>query len=42
MDVMGPPGQRWGSKRRSGDQPVPWVRDYWLDYGGHLPDATPV
>lgn len=41
MDVMGPPGQRWGSKRRSGDRPVPWVRDYWLKYGGTPPEARP-
>ena len=41
MDVMGPPGRRWGSKRRSGDQPVPWVRDYWLGYGGRLPETIP-
>ncbi len=41
MDVMGPSGQRWGSKRRSGDQPVVWVRDYWLKHGGTLPDTNP-
>ncbi len=39
MDVMGPPGRRWGSKRRSGDQPVPWVVEYWTGFGGHLPDG---
>lgn len=41
MDVMGPPGRRWGSKRRSGAEPVPWVRDYWVGHGGRLPDAAP-
>ncbi len=41
MDVMGPPGARWGSKRRTGDQPVAWVRDYWLRHGGRLPEAGP-
>ncbi len=41
MDVMGPPGDRWGSKRRSGDQPVPWVRDYWRRHGGRLPETIP-
>ena len=39
IDVMGPDGLRWGSKRRSGDRPVPWVRDYWLRHGGRLPAA---
>ena len=39
MDVMGPEGRRWGSKRRSGDRPVPWARDYWLRHGGRLPDG---
>lgn len=39
MDVMGPPGVRWGSKRRTGDKPVAWARDYWLRHGGRLPDA---
>lgn len=25
---------RWGGGRRQGRGPVPWVRDYWLKYGG--------
>lgn len=37
IDLMGRPGERWGSKRRSGTEPVPWVRDYWTGYGGRLP-----
>lgn len=37
MDVMGSEGVRWGSKRRSGDRPVTWVKDYWTSYGGKLP-----
>jgi hypothetical protein len=41
IDLMGPSGQRWGSKRRSGTEPVPWVVDYWTGYGGRLPDAAP-
>jgi hypothetical protein len=38
MDLMGPPGKRWGSKRRFGTEPVPWVVDYWTRYGGALPE----
>lgn len=38
IDVMGPPGRVWGSKRRSGDMPVPWVVEYWTGHGGRLPD----
>jgi hypothetical protein len=41
IDVMGASGERWGSRRRSGDQPVTWVREYWLRHGGRLPEATP-
>jgi hypothetical protein len=41
IELMGPPGRRWGSKRKSGTGPVPWVRDYWTRYGGRLPEATP-
>lgn len=37
IDLMAAPGVRWGSKRRSGTQPVPWVVDYWTGYGGALP-----
>jgi hypothetical protein len=39
IDLMGRPGERWGSKRRSGRQPVPWIRDYWSRYGGAMPDS---
>lgn len=42
LDLLGPPGKRWGTRRKFGFQPVPWVRDYWLQYGGRLPeDAAP-
>jgi hypothetical protein len=37
IDLMGPPGQRWGSKRRSGTEPVEWVKAYWTGFGGTLP-----
>lgn len=37
IDLMGPPGQRWGTGRKFGTEPVSWVRDYWLRYGGRLP-----
>jgi hypothetical protein len=39
MDLMGPPGRRWGSKRRFGTEPVPWVRGYWTGYGGAVPET---
>ena len=33
-DLIGDdPRQRWGSKRKFGYGPVPWVRDYWDRYG---------
>ena len=39
IDLMRAPGVRWGSKRRSGTEPVPWVREYWTGYGGALPET---
>ncbi|CAN5660496.1 hypothetical protein BH23PSE1_BH23PSE1_09220 [soil metagenome] len=38
-DLLGPPGKRWGTKRKFGFEPVPWVVDYWTRYGGSLPAA---
>jgi hypothetical protein len=33
-DVIGDdPRRRWGSKRKFGFGPVPWVKDYWKRYG---------
>ena len=33
-DLIGTdPRQRWGSKRKFGYGPVPWVREYWNRYG---------
>lgn len=40
VDLMGLKGQRWGSSRRSGTKPVPWVVDYWTGYGGRLPEGA--
>lgn len=40
LDLMRPPGQRWGSKRKFGTRPVPWVRDYWTGHGGSPPAPT--
>jgi hypothetical protein len=40
IDLMGPSGMRWGSARRSGTEPVPWVVEYWTGHGGRLP-ASP-
>lgn len=37
IDLMGQPGERWGNRRRSGTEPVEWVKDYWTGYGGTLP-----
>jgi hypothetical protein len=39
IDLMGPPGRRWGTRRRFGSEPVGYVRDYWTGYGGTLPAA---
>ncbi|MFS4438492.1 hypothetical protein ACMA5I_09770 [Paracoccaceae bacterium GXU_MW_L88] len=35
-DLFGPDGRRWGTSRKFGFGPVPWVRDYWTGYGGRL------
>jgi len=32
-DLLGPPGVRWGTKWKWGDQPVPWVQAYWERFG---------
>lgn len=40
IDLLGPPGQRWGTPRKFGFGPVPWVVDYWTGYGGRLPEVT--
>ena len=40
LDLMGRPGERWGSKRRSGTDPVAWVAEYWTRYGGRLPSPA--
>ena len=37
IDLLGPAGKRWGTRRKFGDRPVPWVVDYWRSYGGTLP-----
>lgn len=39
LDLMGPPGRRWGTGRKFGVQPVSWARNYWLRYGGELPQG---
>jgi len=39
-DLFGPEGRRWGTKLKFGWGPVPWVCDYWLRYGGTLPEAN--
>lgn len=40
LDLLGPPGRRWGTSRKFGFGPVPWVRDYWLKHGGRLPEGA--
>lgn len=37
IDLLGPEGKRWGTQRKFGFGPVPWIRDYWLRHGGTLP-----
>lgn len=37
IDLLGPPGRRWGTARKFGSDPVPWVVEYWTGYGGTLP-----
>ena len=37
IDVVPDQNQRWGSWSRYGRGAVPFVRDYWLKYGGHDP-----
>ena len=37
IDVVADRGQRWGSWSRYGRGAVPFVRDYWLRYGGQDP-----
>lgn len=39
-DLFGPEDYRWGTPRKNGRGPVPWVRDYWLRYGGSLPEPV--
>lgn len=34
LDLMQAPGVRWGTKRKFGTEPVPWVGEYWRRYGG--------
>ncbi len=38
IDVVPDQGQRWGSWSRYGKGAVPFVRTYWLKYGGSDPD----
>jgi hypothetical protein len=40
IDLLGPEGKRWGTGRKFGFGPIPWVRDYWTGYGGTLPPAA--
>ena len=35
--LLGPAGRRWGTRRKFGEGPVPWVTDYWRRYGGPVP-----
>lgn len=39
-DLLGPSGRRWGTGRKFGYEPVSWMRDYWLRYGGRLPEKA--
>ena len=32
LDLMQAPGVRWGTKRKFGTEPVPWVVEYWERY----------
>lgn len=34
VDVISADGHNWASFPRFGRSPVPWVREYWLKYGG--------
>lgn len=34
IDVVARTGRNWAGFPRYGRSPVPWVRDYWLNYGG--------
>jgi hypothetical protein len=36
-ELMGSPGTHWGTKRKFGFRPVPWVVEYWRRFGGTLP-----
>lgn len=40
IDLLGPASKRWGTGRKFGFGPVPWIRDYWLRYGGALPEVA--